>query len=82
MDAPSAGTANSAATANSAGTLNQENLKRTITTPQALGISFHQIVGGGVVSLTGVAIATASMSPATGRALIIAARSQFWPTVS
>lgn len=38
-------------------TLNQENLKRTITTPQALGISFHQIVGGGVVSLTGVAIA-------------------------
>ena len=57
MDTPSAGTANSAATANSAGTLNQENLKRTITTPQALGISFHQIVGGGVVSLTGVAIA-------------------------
>lgn len=38
-------------------TLNQENLKRTITTPQALGIAFHQIVGGGVVSLTGVAIA-------------------------
>jgi basic amino acid/polyamine antiporter, APA family len=36
---------------------NQDNLKRTITTPQALGISFHQIVGGGVVSLTGVAIA-------------------------
>jgi Amino acid transporters len=37
--------------------LNQHNLKRTITTPQALGISFHQIVGGGVVSLTGIAIA-------------------------
>lgn len=37
--------------------LNQNNLKRTITTPQALGISFHQIVGGGIVSLTGVAIA-------------------------
>ncbi len=35
----------------------QDNLKKTITTPQALGISFHQIVGGGVVSLTGVAIA-------------------------
>lgn len=37
--------------------LNQANLKRTITLPQALGVSFHQIVGGGVVSLTGVAIA-------------------------
>lgn len=37
--------------------LNQQNLKRTITTPQALGISFIQIVGGGVVSLTGIAIA-------------------------
>lgn len=38
-------------------TRNQDNLKRTITTPQALGIAFHQIVGGGVVSLTGIAIA-------------------------
>ncbi len=37
--------------------LHQDSLKRTITLPQALGISFHQIVGGGVVSLTGVAIA-------------------------
>jgi APA family basic amino acid/polyamine antiporter len=35
---------------------NEENLKRTITLPQALGIAFHQIVGGGVVSLTGIAI--------------------------
>lgn len=41
----------------SGSTLNQDNLKRSITTPQALGISFHQIVGGGVVSLAGVAIA-------------------------
>lgn len=37
--------------------LNEKNLKRVITMPQALAISFHQIVGGGVVSLTGVAIA-------------------------
>lgn len=37
--------------------LNQENLKRVITLPQALGVAFHQIVGGGVVSLTGIAIA-------------------------
>jgi len=35
---------------------NEENLKQTITLPQALGIAFHQIVGGGVVSLTGIAI--------------------------
>ncbi|MFI0468305.1 APC family permease [Saccharopolyspora sp. 5N102] len=33
------------------------NLKRNITLPQALGVSFHQIVGGGVVALTGTAIA-------------------------
>jgi len=33
------------------------NLRRVITFPQALSISFHQIVGGGVVALTGVAIA-------------------------
>ncbi|MEV6227863.1 APC family permease [Saccharopolyspora shandongensis] len=33
------------------------NLKRNITFPQALGVSFHQIVGGGVVALTGTAIA-------------------------
>lgn len=32
------------------------NLKRTITLPQALGVSFHQVVGGGVVALMGVAI--------------------------
>ncbi|MER7999349.1 APC family permease [Streptomyces sp. NPDC095613] len=36
---------------------NADSLKREITTLQALGISFHQIVGGGVVTLTGVAIA-------------------------
>lgn len=35
----------------------EANLKRTITLPQALFISFHQIVGGGVVALMGVAIA-------------------------
>ena len=33
------------------------NLRRVITLPQALSISFHQIVGGGVIALTGVAIA-------------------------
>jgi APA family basic amino acid/polyamine antiporter len=33
------------------------NLKRTIGLPGALGISFHQIVGGGVIALTGTAIA-------------------------
>ncbi|WP_370948876.1 APC family permease [Amycolatopsis sp. cg5] len=32
-------------------------LRRTITLPQALSISFHQIVGGGVIALTGAAIA-------------------------
>lgn len=32
------------------------NLKRTVTLPQALGFTFHQIVGGGVVALMGVAI--------------------------
>ncbi|MCB1281777.1 MAG: amino acid permease, partial [Salinibacterium sp.] len=37
--------------------VNQDNLKRTITTPQATGVAFNQIVGGGIVSLTGVAIA-------------------------
>lgn len=37
--------------------LNQDNLKRTISTPAAVGVAFNQIVGGGVVSLTGVAIA-------------------------
>lgn len=35
----------------------ESNLKRSITLPQALGISFHQIVGGGVVALMGTAIA-------------------------
>lgn len=37
--------------------LNQQNLKRTISTPGAIGVAFNQIVGGGIVSLTGVAIA-------------------------
>jgi APA family basic amino acid/polyamine antiporter len=36
--------------------LNQDNLKRTISTPAAVGVAFNQIVGGGIVSLTGVAI--------------------------
>lgn len=40
------------------------NLKRTITLPQALGISFHQVVGGGVIALMGTAIAmTGSGAP-------------------
>lgn len=34
----------------------EANLKRSISLPQALGISFHQIVGGGVVALMGTAI--------------------------
>lgn len=33
------------------------NLKRTIGLPGALGITFNQIVGGGVIALTGTAIA-------------------------
>lgn len=37
--------------------LNQDNLKRTIGLPGAIGISVNQIIGGGIVSLTGVAIA-------------------------
>lgn len=37
--------------------LNQDNLKRTIGLPGAIGISINQIIGGGIVSLTGVAIA-------------------------
>ncbi|MCX4792313.1 APC family permease [Streptomyces sp. NBC_01221] len=42
----------------------QANLKRTITLPQALGVAFHQVVGGGVVALMGVAIAmTGSGTP-------------------
>lgn len=36
---------------------NQDNLRRSISTPQAVGIAFNQVVGGGVVALTGVAIA-------------------------
>lgn len=35
------------------------NLKRSITLPQAMGISFHQVVGGGVVALMGTAIGLA-----------------------
>lgn len=37
--------------------LNQDNLKRTIGLPGAVGIAVNQIIGGGIVSLTGVAIA-------------------------
>lgn len=37
--------------------LNQNQLKRTIGLPGALGVSMNQIIGGGIVSLTGVAIA-------------------------
>lgn len=37
--------------------LNQANLKKTVTTAGAMGVAFNQIVGGGIVSLTGVAIA-------------------------
>lgn len=37
--------------------LNQDNLKRTIGLTGAIGISVNQIIGGGIVSLTGVAIA-------------------------
>lgn len=33
------------------------NLKRSITLPQALGITFHQIVGGGILAVLGSAIA-------------------------
>ncbi|WP_449276619.1 APC family permease [Leucobacter sp. GX24907] len=36
---------------------NQDNLKRTIGLPGAIGIAVNQIIGGGIVSLTGVAIA-------------------------
>ncbi len=36
---------------------NQDNLKRSITLVGAIGISVNQIIGGGIVSLTGVAIA-------------------------
>jgi APA family basic amino acid/polyamine antiporter len=38
-------------------TFNQDNLKRTIGLPGALSVSINQIVGGGIVSLTGAAIA-------------------------
>ena len=42
----------------------QTNLKRTITLPQALGFSFHQVVGGGIIALMGTAIAmTGSGTP-------------------
>ena len=36
---------------------NQENLRRSVSLPQAIGVAFHQVVGAGVISLTGVAIA-------------------------
>lgn len=45
----------STATAPSGGEIEQR-LKKVITLPQALAISFHQIVGAGIVALTGVAI--------------------------
>lgn len=35
----------------------ERNLKRVLTGPQVFGIGFGQIVGGGIVSLTGAAIA-------------------------
>lgn len=35
----------------------EANLKRTITMPQAIGVSFHWVVGGGVIALMGVGIA-------------------------
>lgn len=34
----------------------ERNLKRTVTLPQALGVSFQSIVGGGVIALTGIAV--------------------------
>ncbi len=34
----------------------ERNLKRTVTFPQALGVSFQSIVGGGVIALTGIAV--------------------------
>jgi APA family basic amino acid/polyamine antiporter len=37
--------------------VNQDRLKRTIGLPGALSVSINQIVGGGIVSLTGAAIA-------------------------
>lgn len=37
--------------------MNQDKLKRTIGLPGALSVSINQIVGGGIVSLTGAAIA-------------------------
>lgn len=37
--------------------INQEKLKRTIGLPGALSVSINQIIGGGIVSLTGAAIA-------------------------
>lgn len=37
-------------------TLNQDQLKRTIGLPGALGVTINQVIGGGIVSLTGVAI--------------------------
>lgn len=36
--------------------LNQDQLKRTIGLPGALGVTINQVIGGGIVSLTGVAI--------------------------
>jgi APA family basic amino acid/polyamine antiporter len=34
----------------------EARLKRVISLPQALSVAFHQIVGAGIVALTGVAI--------------------------
>jgi APA family basic amino acid/polyamine antiporter len=36
--------------------LNQDQLKRTIGLPGALSVTINQVIGGGIVSLTGVAI--------------------------
>ncbi|WP_283136329.1 APC family permease [Rhizohabitans arisaemae] len=35
---------------------NQSNLKKSLTLPQTFGIALQQIIGGGVIALTGVAI--------------------------
>ncbi|TQF69351.1 amino acid permease [Rhodococcus spelaei] len=40
----------------SAATTAESNLKRSITLPQALGITFHQIVGAGILAILGSAI--------------------------
>lgn len=51
--------------------LNQLNLKKTISTTGAMGIAFNQIVGGGIVSLTGVAIAMTGGGVSVGYAIAV-----------